>query len=102
MARTMARGLTLAIACMALVGLSTQARSANPDLFYNYYVGPSPNVGGVPAQAYLSPRPVPPLVGHTYITYQAMMPHEYLHRHHRTYYRYHPSGGFTRTRICWW
>jgi hypothetical protein len=51
---------------------------------------------------YLSPRPVPPLVGHTYITYQPLMPHEFLYRHHRNYYTYHPYGGHTHTRVCWW
>jgi hypothetical protein len=39
-----------------------------PDLFYNFYVhGPC---GGYPAQMYVSPKPVPANVGHTYITYQ--------------------------------
>jgi len=73
-----------------------------PDLFYNYYVGPSPVVGGVPAQLYVSPRPTPPLVGQTYITYQPLMPHEFLYKHHRQYYRYHPGSGMTRTRVLWW
>src|SRR6185503_243391 len=49
---------------------------ADQDLFYNYYVGN--NCGGMGAQLYLSPRPVPPFVGNTYITYQPLMPHEFL------------------------
>ena len=102
MSRAIVRGLALGVALAALVGLSSRTQAASPDLFYNFYAGPSPNAGGVPAQAYLSPRPVPPLVGHTYITYQPMMPHEYLYKHHRTYYRYFPSGGFTRTQIHYW
>lgn len=53
------------------------------DLFYNYYVPGNP-----PAQAFLSPRPSPPLVGHTYITYQPFYPNEYLYHHHRSYARY--------------
>ena len=44
------------------------------DLFYNYYEGPNPN--GVTAGMYVSPLPVPPHVGHTYTTYQPLMPHE--------------------------
>ena len=56
------------------------------DLFYNYYVAPSP-YGGVGAQLYLAPRPTPPWVGHTYITYQPLMPHEWLYKHHRIYHR---------------
>ena len=54
------------------------------DLFYNYYVGPSV-YGGQPAQLYVSPRPTPPFVGHTYITYQPLMPHEFLYKHCRCY-----------------
>lgn len=76
--------------------------TTNPDLFYNYYVGPSECAGGVVAQLYVAPRPTPPLVGHTYITYQPLMPHEFLYKHHRTYYRHHPGSGMTRTRVLWW
>ena len=71
-------------------------------LFYNYYVGPP----GVPAQLYVSPRPTPPYVGHTWITYPPFMPHEYLYHHHRTYYKYTP-GGYTSASVKynsrpWW
>ncbi|ADB15647.1 hypothetical protein Psta_0962 [Pirellula staleyi DSM 6068] len=69
-----------------------------PDLFYNYYTGD--NCGANPAQMYLSPRPVPAHVGHTYITYQPLMPHEFLYPHHRTYHRYYNGGqGLTRTSV---
>jgi hypothetical protein len=69
-----------------------------PDLFYNYYVPPT--CGGMGAELYLSPRPVPAHVGHTYITYQPLMPHEFMHHHHRTYHRYYNSGqGLTRTHV---
>lgn len=100
MSRANVRGLVLCVA-LAAFGAGWNRASAD-DLFYNFYVGPSPNVGGVPAQLYVSPRPAPPLVGHTYITYQPMMPHEFLYQHHRTYYRYFPSGGYTRTKIHYW
>ena len=73
----------------------------SPELFYNYYVPGT--CGGVPAQMYLAPRPVPPMVGHTYYTYQPFMPHELLYQHHRRYYRYYDGGrGFTRTHISWY
>jgi hypothetical protein len=69
-----------------------------PDLFYNYYVPPT--CGGTGAELYLSPRPVPPHVGHTFITYQPLMPHEFLYHHKRTYHRYYNSGqGLTRTSV---
>ena len=54
-------------------GVGTEARaelirhSTSGDLFYNYYVPP---VGGERRGAmYPCPRPTPPLVGHTYVTY---------------------------------
>ena len=72
-----------------------------PDLFYNFYV--TPNCGGVGAQMYLAPVPVPARVGHTYYTYQPLMPHEMLYKHHRVYHRYYNEGrGLTRTSVRWW
>jgi hypothetical protein len=71
-----------------------------PELFYNYYVPDT--CGGVPAAMYLAPQPVPAWVGHTYYTYQPVLPHELLYQHHRTYYRYYDQGrGLTRTHISW-
>jgi hypothetical protein len=73
----------------------------NPDLFYNFYV-PN-NCGSVPAQLYLAPRPVPPLVGHTYYTYQPFLPHEMTYPHHRTYRQWYDGGrGMTRAKATWY
>ena len=76
------------------------------DLFYNYYVGPYPN--GTAGQMYVSPRPVPAQMGHTYTTYQPFMPHEMLYKHQRAYWTHHDQGGWTRTNVrygaidsCW-
>jgi hypothetical protein len=71
-----------------------------PDLFYNYYAWPS--CTGVGAALYVSPRPVPPNVGHTFITYQPLYPHEFMYAHHRTYHRYYNGGqGLNRTSVHW-
>jgi hypothetical protein len=67
---------------------------------YNYYVHPG-QAGLVGAQLYVSPRPAPPLVGHTYITYPPLMPHEFLYQHHRVYETYNPGSGWTKTRVRW-
>ncbi len=79
---------------------------SRPDLFYNYYVPPvaCPCTGGaMGAELYPCPRPTPPLVGQTYVTYQPLDPHEFLYRHHRTYYRDNgPYAGVTKTYVCWW
>jgi len=79
---------------------------SRPDLFYNYYV---PDVacrctgGANAAELYPCPRPTPPMVGQTYITYQPLDPHEFLYRHHRSYYRDNgPYAGVTHVHVCWW
>ncbi|NLF07429.1 MAG: hypothetical protein GX594_05550 [Pirellulaceae bacterium] len=75
-------------------------QSTSGDLFYNYY---SPAVGyeSVGARMYPCPRPVPPRVGHTYFTYQPLMPHEFLYRHARVYKTIHSDAPNTRTRVRW-
>jgi hypothetical protein len=75
-------------------------RAPLPTLNYNYWY-PGQPTGYMPARMYLCPRPVPPRVGYTYITYQALSPHEFLWRHARGYVRYHEDGSFTTTRVTW-
>jgi len=67
------------------------------DLFANYQVGPNPS--GTAAQMYVSPLPVPAFNGHTYTTYQPLMPHEYLYGHTRSHYAYTQGGGWSRSKI---
>ena len=74
-----------------------QSHPTGNDLFYNYYV----NGSGVPAQLYVSPRPVPEHVGQTYITYQPLMPHEFMYKHHRHYYSHPAGGGWTHTKVSY-
>jgi hypothetical protein len=68
------------------------------DLFYNYYAQPGPFYN-TPSTMYVSPQPVPARVGHTYVTYQPFMPHEYTYRHQRSYYTYNQGSGWTRTNV---
>jgi hypothetical protein len=68
------------------------------DLFYNYYAQPGP-YNGAAAQMYVSPRPVPAFVGHTWVTYQPYMPHEMTYKHSRSYYTYNPGAGWRRTNV---
>jgi hypothetical protein len=76
---------------------ATAVNRAAAPVSANYYV--------VDADAsvalYVSPRPTPPMVGHTYITYQPLAPHEFLYLHHRTYVTHHPDAPRTVTRVCW-
>jgi len=67
------------------------------DLFANYYEGPNPSGNAV--EMYVSPRPVPIHVGHTYTTYQPYMPHEYMYRHTRSNYAYQCGAGWSRSKV---
>lgn len=97
----------LALAVIAALGGPRVARGSGIqkpqpryDMFYNYYAG---QYGGQPAQMYLSPRPTPPFVGHTFVTYQPLMPHEFLYKHSRIYHRFNVYDcGATKTCVCWW
>lgn len=67
------------------------------DLFYNYYEGPDPS--GTTTAMYISPRPVPAHVGHTYTTYQPYMPHEYMYKHTRSHYAHACGAGWSRSKV---
>ena len=91
-------GLTWGIATPAR---AEQFRHSTPgDMVYNEYVPPV-GPGSVGAQLYPCPRPTPPLVGHTYITYQPLMPQEFLYRHGRVYTTRHEDAPPTRTSVRW-
>ncbi len=112
MSRSISRGKILALVVIAVllaaysVGVGTEARaeqfshSTSGDLFGNYYVPP---VGGasVGAAMYPCPRPTPPLVGHTYVTYPPLAPHEFLYPHKRVYWTGHDDAPPTRTSVRW-
>ncbi len=94
MVRKTLRAMLAALLLGCFWGLAAQSASAaHPDLFYNYYNGTTCNGAGTPVQMYVSPLPTPPWVGHTYITYQPLLPQEFLYHHHRKYYKHHRDGG---------
>jgi len=93
------RALAGLAACGCLGLLCATADAAHPDIFYNFYNGPTACGPGQPAQLYISPRPTPPLVGHTWITYPPLMPHEFLYHHKRAYYKYYRNGGYTTSHV---
>lgn len=69
-----------------------------PDLFYNYYT--QGNCNQTNAQMLVAPVPVPPHVGHTFMTYQPFQPEEMLYRHTNRYHNYYDNGrGMNHTRI---
>lgn len=69
-----------------------------PDLFYNFYTQGGANRAN--AQMYVSPVPVPPNVGNTYLTYQPFYPHEMLYPHKDKFHNYYDNGrGLNRTKV---
>ncbi len=113
MVRTFLRVSLLAAVTLAAWGIVGQCASAQaigfgrsaPGYGYGYHYPPFQQFyaqPGVPAGMYPSPRPTPPYVGHTYVTYEPLNPHEFLYPHARAYYRYNPGAGWTTTRVLWW
>jgi hypothetical protein len=96
-------GAAVVLAMLGMIG-SAQAdgfRQSTPgDLFYNFYAAPM-GCQSVGAQMYPCPRPTPAFVGHTYITYQPLMPHEFLYKHRRVYWTQHDDAPPTRTSVRW-
>lgn len=74
-----------------------QAPVAGPAEPMSYYSAPN---SALVAQMYPSPRPTPPQVGRTDITYQPFYPNENLYQHHRTYVTQTQSG-LNHTNATW-
>lgn len=87
-----------AIVADGVVGVGIPRNYGYPDLFYNNYTQGSSNRTN--AQMYVSPVPVPPHVGHTYVTYQPFMPEEMLYWHTNRYHNYYDGGrGMNHTKV---
>jgi len=97
-----------------IAGTATAQDGALPNyLFSQYYT--QPGASSVNAELYVAPQPVPANVGHSYYTYQPLMPHEMLYRHSRNYYnwtagsdafyhsgcRYPCGGALNKTTVHW-
>ncbi len=65
----------------------------------NYYAMPT-GPEGLTAALYPCPRPTPPLIGETYITYEPLAPQEFLYLHHRCYKTCN-CGQVTRTSVTY-
>jgi hypothetical protein len=56
---------------------------------------------GLTAALYPCPRPTPPLVGETYITYSPLAPQEFLYVHHRFFKTHNGDHQVTRTSVTY-
>jgi hypothetical protein len=95
--------VVLAAGCLVLAG-DARAQNYGPPGWTspepNYYAMPA-GPDGLTAAMYPSPRPTPPLIGQTYITYEPLSPHEFLYPHHRHYKTYNGNHQATRTSVHW-
>ena len=109
----MIRNFVVALATVAAMSVAAapvsaqfgQGNSAN-NLHSQYYT--QPGASTVQAGMYMAPHYVPPHVGHTYYTYQPIMPHEMMYVHNRNYYNYYNTGGYyggynalNKTQVRW-
>jgi hypothetical protein len=66
----------------------------------NYYATPA-GPAGLTAAMYPCPRPTPPLVGQTMITYAPLNPQEFMYLHHDTYVTGNGAGQWTTTSVTY-
>lgn len=95
----MFRNLLVAAAVVAVMSFAASPVSAqfgtgnSPNNLFSQY-NTQPGASTVQAGMYPAPHYVPENVGHTYYTYQPIMPHEMMYQHSRNYYNYYNTGGY--------
>ena len=83
------------VTCFALVSNSAQAQIGPgnyPNHLFAQYT--TQGQGGLTAGKYIAPHPVPSHVGHSYRTYEPLMPHEMMYEHDRNYFNYYNDDSF--------
>ena len=81
----------VAVACVSFATVAVQAQDGSlpNNLFPQYY---TQGAGQTTAGMYPAPHWVPAHVGHTYGTYQPLMPHEMMYQHSRNYFNFYGAG----------
>lgn len=96
--RILSAATIVAASCFASSAMAQDYVSVGQTLFANQYTQGYTNQAT--AQMYVSPVPVPAWVGHTYITYEPLYPHEFMYRHTKRYHSYYDGGrGLDSTRV---
>jgi hypothetical protein len=97
--KTMIWIVATVVAVSSLAGSAVQAQdyayggqhgTLSNNLFQQYYT--QPGASSATAAMYPAPHPVPYKVGHTYYTYQPLMPHEMMWQHRRNYYNFYAGS----------
>jgi hypothetical protein len=83
--------MAIALATQAFGQVASEQTPLASNFLYNYYT--QPGASQVTAGMYPAPYWSPPNVGHTYYTYQPLMPHEHMYEHRRNYYQYYGGPG---------
>lgn len=109
----MVRNFLLATAVIAVLSVSGAPVSAqfgegnSPNNLFSQY-STQPGASMTQAGMYPAPHYVPQNVGHSYNTYQPLMPHEMMYQHSRNYYNYYNTGGYyggydalNKTQVRW-
>ena len=102
--------LTSALATLVFLAAPAVAQfepgNSPNNLFSQYYT--QPGASQTQAAMYNAPHWVPSYTGHSYHTYQPLMPHEMMYQHNRNYYNYYNTGGFygspnalNKTQVRW-
>jgi hypothetical protein len=100
----------VAVAAIAIVASPAMAQFGNGNSANNLFSQYSTQPGASLTQAgmYPAPHAVPEHVGHSYYTYQPLMPHEMMYQHSRNYYNYYNTGGYyggndalNKTQVRW-
>jgi hypothetical protein len=82
-------------------GYGTWGHRQVQPLFDNYFT--QGNANQADAALYIAPTGVPGWVGHTYVTYQPLYPHQFLYQHEDRYHSYYDQGkGLNRTKATYW
>ena len=94
----MNRNIFAAMAMFAALAFVSQTASAQigrgnlPNYLFSQYT--TQGQGSATAGMYPAPHPVPAYVGHSYRTYQPLMPHEMMYQHERNYYNYYNDNSY--------
>ena len=89
----------VAVAVLFVVANEVQAQGTLDNHLFQQYTTQGANQ--TDAGMYPAPHWVPPYVGHSYRTYQPLMPHEMMYEHSRNYYNWSHQGAFYAPQYGW-
>lgn len=89
----LATGLAVTMTVAASPAAAQFGTGNTPNSLFSQYTT-QPGASATQSALYPAPHHVPANVGHSYYTYQPLMPHEMMYQHTRNYYNYYNTGGY--------